>query len=129
MKVTVFKATADGEQIQVEIPLTREHFDKLKNGGRLRDILAPAFDLADDRLLEFNLRIMKMNRLVSKLPPEAAMAVKNVLEIHAGQVQGPPPASVHDQAMRDYEDLVKEKQAERDAAEKRSAKAEEEAPQ
>lgn len=78
-KVSLFKSTADGEQLNYEFDL------EAAPGDDLREKLDPYFQLVDDRLLEMNLRIMVGNKLVSHLPPEAQVAIHNVMEVMHGQ--------------------------------------------
>jgi hypothetical protein len=114
-KISIFKTTADGEQVNVEIDLTADHLkqmeprhvkhpnnrDEIVPGKSLRELFQPCFQLVDDRLFEMNQRIMASNVLVKKLPPEAQYAVHNVFEVLHGRSQGPAPAEILEEARRE----------------------------
>lgn len=90
MKLTIIKVTADGEQCSVECQIGGDEL-KLHKAGKvhLREVLSPAFDLLDARLLEMNKRIMAANYLVNKLTPEARLAIDNVMDVLHGRTAGP----------------------------------------
>lgn len=116
-KISIFKTTADGEQVNVEIDLTNEHLAQMKPTTRkdgqgnseivpaksLRQVFDHAFQLVDDRLLEMNKRIMASNVLVKKLSPEAQYAVTNIFEVLHGRSQGPAPEAILEEARRERE--------------------------
>jgi hypothetical protein len=123
-KISIFKTTADGEQVNVEIELTQEHLKQMEPtvrkyspgpgkpveteivpGKSLRDLFGPCFQLVDDRLLEMNNRIMASNVLVKKLSPEGRYAVTNIMEVLTGRSRGPAP-----------EEILRAEKAEREAA-------------
>lgn len=126
-KISIFKTTADGEQVNVEIELTQEHLKQMQPSSRslpdktvqlvpgksLREIFEPCFRLVDERLFEMNSRIMASNVLVKKLSPEAQYAVHNVMEVLHGKSQGPAPAEILEEARREHQAaqrLVEEQQ-------------------
>lgn len=114
-KISIFKTTADGEQVNVELELTQDHIkqmqptvvkrlgepDEIRPGKTLREIFEPHFRLVDDRLLEMNTRIMASNVLVKKLPPDAQYAVTNIFEVLHGRSSGPAPAEILEEARRE----------------------------
>ncbi len=109
-KISIFKTTADGEQVNVEIDLTAEHLkqmeprkagDNIIPGKSLRQIFEPCFRLVDDRLFEMNERIMASNVMVKKLPVEGQMAIHNIMEVLHGRSQGPAPAEILEEARRE----------------------------
>ena len=116
-KISIFKTTADGEQVNIELDVSPEHLkqmeprvvkrpgapDEIVPGKTLREIFAPQFQLADDRLLEMNKRIMASNVLVKKLTPEQQYAVTNVLEVLHGRSSGPAPDQILNEARREHE--------------------------
>lgn len=81
IKISLFKSTADGEQLNMEFALEREEYARIKSGEPLRKMFDPYFRLADDRLWEMNIRIMLANTMVRKLSPEARFAVNNVMDV------------------------------------------------
>ena len=124
-KISIFKTTADGEQVNVEIELTQEHIkqmqpavikhpgkpDEIIPGKALRQIFAPCFQLADDRLFEMNQRIMASNVLVRRLSPDAQFAIKNVFEVLHGRSRGPAPAEILEEDKRQREAAVEKAKA------------------
>lgn len=113
-KISIFKTTADGEQVNVEIDLTAEHLKQMEPtvvravkgseivpGKSLRQIFEPCFRLVDDRLFEMNERIMASNVMVKKLPVEGQMAIHNIMEVLHGRSQGPAPAEILEEARRE----------------------------
>lgn len=106
MKFTIIKVSADGEQISAEVHLDKDmlnlHRGQLNKGSvvrvHLREQLAPLFDLVDARLLEMNHRVMASNYLIQKLPPEAMIAVSNVMDVLHGKTPGPAVEAIVDQA-------------------------------
>jgi len=110
VKVTIIKMVADGEQLSVEWPIPTDWI-KLHQQGKmhLADSLRPAFDLIDARLMEMNKRIMAGNYLIQKLPPDAHFAVSNLMDVLHGKASGPA-----------VEAILKERQAELEAAQARA---------
>jgi hypothetical protein len=95
MKITVIKVTADGEQLSAEYNVSGDEM-KLHKAGKqhLREALSPLFDLVDARLLEMNKRIMAANYLVTKLSPDARLAVNNVMDVLHGRSSGPATEAI-----------------------------------
>lgn len=89
-KVSLFKSTADGEQLNYEFDL------EAAPGDDLREKLDPYFQLVDDRLLEMNLRILVSNVMVAKLEPQLQVAFHSVMEVLHGQRP----------MVRDFDDLL-----------------------
>ena len=85
VKISIFKSTADGEQLNQEYNVDKHEFARMEKGETLREIFAPYLKFADQRLLECNLRIIIANKMVKALPVEAQMAVHNVMEVLHGQ--------------------------------------------
>lgn len=119
-KISIFKTTADGEQVNVEVDLTPDVLkqveptvmraikgsgaqDQIVPGKSLRQVFAPYFQLVDDRLLEMNTRIMASNVLVKKLSPEAQYAVTNIFEVLHGRSRGPAPEAILEEARREHQ--------------------------
>lgn len=90
IKISLFKSTADGEQLNSEFNLESHEYTRIKAGERLREIFAPYFRLADDRLLEMNTRIMFANKLVRQLEPAAQVAFHNIMDVLHGQKPSDP---------------------------------------
>lgn len=103
-KISIFKSSADGEQVNIELELRKDHYEKLAIGESLREQLEPYFRLVDDRLLEMNKRIIASNMLVKQLPVDAQMAVTNVMDVLHGRSMGPPPVKVVDESKREYDE-------------------------
>lgn len=122
-KISIFKTTADGEQVNCELEVTPDILKRMEpkvskevggNGASaivpglsLRQIFAPYFQLCDDRLFEMNQRIMASNVLVRKLSPDAQFAIKNVFEVLHGRSQGPAPAEILEEDRRQREAAAK----------------------
>ena len=103
MKVTVQKATGEGEYISVEAQVPG---DVLKNNDkvRLRRYLAPGFDLIDDRLFEMNRRIIMANKLVKQASPDVQFIIHSVLEGMHGMLYRGAGSQV--QVTKELEDKV-----------------------
>lgn len=88
MKVSVFRQTADGEQVNVELQVP----DKIRMGAQAGDLasldafLLPAFRVVDARLIEMNRRIVAAKAIVATYPAEVRMKVNEVVNIILGNV-------------------------------------------
>lgn len=111
VKVSIHKVAADGEQVSTEINLDKHHYEQMERGVPLRKVLDPFFQLADDRLIEMNSRIIQANHMVRNLSPEAQVAIHNVMEILHGRTAGPAPAEVIKQEQAEMEQVRNEAEA------------------
>jgi hypothetical protein len=90
-KVSIFKSTMDGEQVNIEFNIDKKEFETMKQRGtRFRSYLDPFFRLADDRLLEMNLRIMITQRAVKALSPDVQVAWHQLMGVLHGQQPSDP---------------------------------------
>lgn len=90
VKISIYKSTADGEQLNQEYSVEKHEYDRLAKGESLRDIFAPYLQFADYRLLECNMRLIISHKMVKSLSVEAQMAVHNVMEVLHGQKPSSP---------------------------------------
>ena len=81
MRLVIAKATAEGEQFNVEFDLP-EGLDPSQ--------IRPVLEFLDARLLEMNLRIINANKKVRSLGPDAQMAVHEVMDVLYGRRQQAP---------------------------------------
>jgi len=122
-KIILCKTAADGEAINVEVELTKQHYDAMSKGAKLYDVFKPFFDFCDDRMIEMNERIIASNFLVQRLSPEARVAFNSVVDVLAGRTAGPAREEVIEAAraeVRKNKEIIAEherKVAEEDAAE------------
>ena len=73
MKVSIAKATAEGEMVTVELPDPRD--------GEVEE----AFRLLDDRMLHMNARILAGMQLQKRYPPAVQKAVMDVISVVLGR--------------------------------------------
>lgn len=91
-KFQIIAVTSDGEQISIEYTLEKRDYERLEKGERLHNILAPYFQLKDDRLLEVNRRVQAVGyyqKKLAKLSPEAYNMVNEIWDILHGRRPGP----------------------------------------
>jgi len=84
-KIIIGKSTGDGEMVNVELDLTRDHFLALKQGVSLHTQFQPFYQMLDDRMFEMNQRILASSYLVKKLPKEARTAFNDVVDVFHGK--------------------------------------------
>lgn len=106
-KVVIHKATAEGEQLVIEVPSIPQEVLKLyaKDPHVLSTYLAPYFRLADDRLWEMNKRIAAMNARLRNASPETQIIVHEIHALLYGQV---PPQDIDAMIAKDREERNKE---------------------
>ena len=88
MKVSVFRVSAEGEQVNVELHVPDKVLMLAREGhpDALDQYLAPAFRVVDARLIEMNRRIIAAKAVVSQYSPEVRAAVSEVVDIIHGNV-------------------------------------------
>ncbi len=106
-KLTIIKATAEGEQVSVEGEIDSEEHKVTRE--YLRGEFEPFFGLIDDRLREMNMRVIASNHLVKHMPAEAQMAITQAHDMLYGRA---PKEEVN----RIYEEVRKEAQENEDKA-------------
>ncbi len=85
MKVTIHKVSGDGETLIIE-----EEFITPEEINKAHEKMAVAFRLADDRLMEINLRIMTMRFFNQSMKPETQMELHTLMEVlHGAQLSDP----------------------------------------
>ena len=91
MKVTIQKATGEGEYISVEAQIPGDVL-KMNDKVRLRGYLSMGIDLIDDRLFEMNRRVLFANELVRQQTPEVQFVIHSILEgMHGVLYRGNQP--------------------------------------
>ena len=104
MKVTIQKATGEGEYISVEAQIPGDVL-KMNDKVRLRGYLSMGIDLIDDRLFEMNRRVLFANELVRQQTPEVQFVIHSILEgMHGVLYRGNQPTA---QVGKEVEESVK----------------------
>jgi len=84
VKYSLFKTTADGEQLNIEINPTNQELQQLAKGVPARVLFDTHFRVADDRMREMNIRILLAQTALKSYPPEVQVAFHNVMAILHG---------------------------------------------
>lgn len=88
MKVSIFRQTADGEQVNVEMQVSdgvRRNAEEGKT-DQLDRQMAVGFHVVDRRLIEMNRRIVAAKAIVATYPADVRMKVNEVVNIILGNV-------------------------------------------
>jgi hypothetical protein len=84
VKYSLFKTTADGEQLNIEICPTNQELEQLRRGVSARALYDVHFRVADDRMREMNIRILLAQTALKNYPPEVQVAFHNVMAVLHG---------------------------------------------
>ena len=90
MKITVQKPVGIlGEVWLVEVPVSNDILKSKDPVAGIESMTDVATRVLDNRLLQLNLRLIEHNKLAQNLPGDAAMAVRQCVEVMYGQMLGP----------------------------------------
>ncbi len=106
-KLTIIKATAEGEQVSVEGEIDSNEHKVTRE--YLRGEFEPFFGLIDDRLREMNMRVIASNHIIKRMPADVQMAITAAHDMLYGRA---PKEEVN----RIYEEVRKEVQENEDKA-------------
>lgn len=102
MKIAIQKVVGDmGEVWMIEVPVDANTLKAPDPVAAIKAKIGDVLRVADDRLMEINLRLMEHNRLAQALSPEGLLAVRQCVQIMYGRNQAPDvnerttPADAH----------------------------------
>ena len=114
VKLGIIKATAEGEQVNVEGELDTDQHEITRE--TLQKEFEPFFGLIDDRLREMNMRVIASNHLVKRMPAEAQQAIHNAHDMLYGRAPKEEVKNIFEevrQEVQENEDKAVQVQAER----------------
>lgn len=86
MKIAVQKVVGDmGEVWMIEVPIDAGTMKAPDGVAAIKAKMADVLRVADDRLLEINMRLIQHNKLAQSLTPEALLAMRQCVQMMYGR--------------------------------------------
>ena len=100
MKIAIQKVVGDmGEVWMIEVPVGNDVLKSKDPVAAIKASIAGVLRVADDRLMEVNMRLLDHNKLAQSLEPAALLALRQCVQVMYGQRGGqeqlpatPPPS-------------------------------------